>query len=209
MNKQTTKNDTDTLKAMTVVTGFLAMLSLGFFTAATVTADTTYYYVNADGELRAEVADSPQQAIAQAENIKDNSGVIEADELDEEMSDNMDSMDDMNADMDSESDSFLYVDEDGNLESEDADTPAEALSEADDIKDNSGVIDEEDFNELADSNDSDDMNTDSSVTTMNMTTFAYVAMDGTLQFETAVDWQAAINQAMDIDPNSGVIVITR
>ena len=79
-------------------------------------------------------ADTPMEAMNEATDIKYNSGVIMAEEL----------YGQGGAAVSTESEAYLYVDEDGNLD-EAANTPLEAISEADDIMYNSGVIEAEDY----------------------------------------------------------------
>ena len=178
---------TKTLKNLTYTTGFLAVLSVGFFGASAVIADTSYYYVTADNELAMVTADTPMEAMNEATDIKYNSGVIMAEEL----------YGQGGAAVSTESEAYLYVDEDGNLDAEAANTPMEAISEADDIMYNSGVIEAEDYQELAgsDSESNQVMATGSN----NLNTYAYLTTSEEVSFVNATTWKAALTNANEID----------
>ena len=189
---------TKTLKTLTYTTGFLAMLSVGFFGASAVLADTTYLYVNTTGEVKTVMADNADEALMNATDRDPNSGVMLARQYENPVPNTTTATN-------GDDDEYLYVDEDGNLAAEDADTPAEAINEADDIKYNSGVIDADQYEDLAEDGESADTTT----TLVGMNTYAYVNMSDKIAYILASDWEAALTSANNIKYNSGVMLVTK
>ena len=179
-----------TLHYITYVSGFIAMMSLGLFTAGAVSANT-YIYETSAGELAMIEADSASAALMMADDIKYNSGVMAA----------ADYQDDAEYDSttDAASDAYLYVSADGDIEAEPADTATEAIDDADDRQTDSGVIVAEEYYELTGST--------SATTNGGEQTFAYVTMSGDIAYEMAADWESALMMANDIHYNSGVMEV--
>ena len=93
-------------------------------------ADEVYWYVDVNGNLRTEVADNPTQAIATAENIHPNSGVM------------LTSAQVAGASISTGDNTYWYVDVNGNLRTEVAASPSAAIAGAENIHPNSGVVDD-------------------------------------------------------------------
>jgi hypothetical protein len=179
-----------TLHYVTYLIGVLTIASLGFFGASAVLADTTYYYVTANEEIATVTADSSTMALNTAPNIKYNSGVIAADGLFGQGGDYVTA----------DSDTYLYVDASGNIDTESAASASAALNQTDvDARYNSGVIAAQDYYELA--------GEDVTTTANGMNTYAYVTANGNMEYVTAMNAEAALNQATDIRYNSGVILV--
>lgn len=192
----------NTLERMTLFTGIAAVMSGVLFTATLVSAQT-YYYVDTQGNLEAQEANSPAEAMMMAEDIAYNSGVIEADEY-EGMDADVDMSSDSDTTVSTDDDAYLYVDEEGDIDVEVADTPTEAINDADDIKYNSGVIDAESYAELSAQSTTVTTSNDSSMT-MDEGTYLYVTADGRLASEDADTAYEALNDAENIKYDSGVI----
>ena len=118
-------------KAQTILMVAL-ILGLGTVSAQTVQAADTeqeYLYVDVNGVLQVEVADSAAEALAQAENKHPHSGVMP-------VSANLVA----SAAVDEQEDSYWYVDTSGQLRVEVADSAEEALMHATDKHPHSGVV---------------------------------------------------------------------
>jgi hypothetical protein len=186
---------TKTLKTLTYTTGFLAMLSIGFFGASAVLADTTYLYVTTSGEVKTVQADNADEAMMNATDRDPNSGVMAATQYEDPVPTTTNTTA-------SDEDEYLYVDEDGNIAAEDAATPMEAITEADDIMDNSGVIAADEYEDLAD-------DATVAVTTFaGGNTYAFVTMTDEIDYVSAMSWEAALTNAVNIKYNSGVMLVT-
>lgn len=113
-----------------------ALLGVSAFVGVAL-ADEVYTYVDVNGNLQTEVADGPFEAIADAEDIAPHSGVILTSELgdDDVMLGNGQEV-------------YGYVDIYGNLQTELASTPQEALLEADNKMPHTGVILMSEFSDL-------------------------------------------------------------
>jgi hypothetical protein len=90
----------------------------------------TYAYINQDGELRVEEANTPAEAIRDAYRRAPNSGVMEISEK------NATSI--VPADVDTET--YAYVSTSGALKIQVAETPQEAIADAPDRAPDSGVM---------------------------------------------------------------------
>lgn len=168
------------IKAIALATTALLIAALLLLGASAVWADTTYYYVAADGNLEAQSAATPNEAMVTADDIAFNSGVITAeayqalsgdatvttaDTATEAMTGADDSQSNSGVtEADAyltlanqsvveangfNSDAYLYVTANGTLAAKTADTASEAISYADDIAFNSGVITAEAYLNLA------------------------------------------------------------
>jgi len=121
----------------TLLAGFALLTAVAL--SGVAFADTVYLYVDNTGSLRSQVADTPMQAIAEAENRDPHSGVIPAANM----------TGDANLAIggggffsdDSTLKEYLYVDIYGSLRSEFAHTPSQAIAQAELRATHSGVID--------------------------------------------------------------------
>lgn len=108
----------------------ITAIILGTASMAYAEDENTYLYISNTGEQMTEVADNPQEAILEAENRDPNSGVL----LIDVTPDILDTM------ADDEEEAYMYVDIYGNFRQEVAETPTEAILEAEGRDPNSGVI---------------------------------------------------------------------
>lgn len=89
-----------------------------------------YYYVNTAGEIRVESAETPTEAIVEAPARAPHSGVMEA----------MDAEASVITPVDADSETYTYVDVNGGLSLQVAESAQEALVLAEDRMPNSGVM---------------------------------------------------------------------
>ena len=131
-NKQTTQR----------LTVLLVLAVAAAVTAGVALADNTYLYVNTSGQLQSYQADTANEAITGPLNIADNSGVIlvsEYNDLAEEDNGTTYSSDGKTR--------YAYVSTSGNILYVMANSPTEAINSADNIADDSGVLETEEFDE--------------------------------------------------------------
>ncbi len=120
-------------KTFGVTVASLAVVLLGAAYSSNVAfaeGENTYMYVNTSGNVMTEVATNPAEALREAENIAPHSGVILIDNNPSVAAVAVDNQDEM----------YGYVDINGNLQTEVAETPREAINEAERIAPHSGVI---------------------------------------------------------------------
>lgn len=115
------------------------MFTYAFVSA--VNAQQLYMYVDTQGELQTETAETPTEAIVDADNRMHDSGVMllgtgGAVDFEEPYTDAGDVL----GAYDTDNEVYLYVDAYGNLQSEVAGTPVDAINEADNRKYDSGVM---------------------------------------------------------------------
>lgn len=100
---------------------------------------------------------------------------------------------------------YFYVNETGQLETEVAATPTEAINTPSDIKHNSGVILAEEYYDLLAASDPFDSDTNNTADGENL--YAYIATDGDMEYIAADTPTEAINGADNIKYNSGVQLV--
>lgn len=96
--------------------------------------EEVYLYVSSDNELEAQIADTPTEAINEADDRKYNSGVWNPEGT------VLGASVDVTTGTNSGEQLYGYIDANGVLRFESADTPTEAINDADNRKYNSGVI---------------------------------------------------------------------
>lgn len=107
-----------------------AFVAAGALAISPAYADEVYLYVDTSGSLSTEIADSPQEAINDAENIAMHSGVMVVEEAEASLL----------SVLDDEEQTYLYVDVSGTMQTVVAESPQAAIMEASDIAPNSGVL---------------------------------------------------------------------
>lgn len=124
--------------------GTFALFMAAFTLGATSFAEEVYLYVDTFGEVQTEVADNPTEAILEAENIDENSGVMEVTSQTELTTGTNVTLDEetytVSSAYDPSSEVYAYVDVNGNIQTEVAGTPTEAIVEADARAYDSGVM---------------------------------------------------------------------
>lgn len=112
------------LATVFVLSGLLAIGPSGLVSAQ------TYAYINQDGQLRVEEANTPEEAIRDAYRRAPHSGVMEIS--------GARAAGVVRADVDTET--YAYVSTSGELKTQVAETPEEAIADAPDRAPNSGVM---------------------------------------------------------------------
>lgn len=109
-----------------------ALMLAGLGAGAALAQEELYLYVATDGDLQPEVAETPAEAIATADDIALHSGVILAEQAAAAIP--------LVTLADADFETYLYVDVHGGIQTEDAATPAQAMNQAEDRDPNSGVM---------------------------------------------------------------------
>lgn len=110
----------------------LALVGFGLYSVDLAYAEdeNAYLYVDIYGNLQTEVAKTPTEAIIDAENRTEHSGVVIVDQT----PDTSDTL------SDNEEETYAYIDIYGNLRTEVAETPTKAIIEAENRAEHSGVV---------------------------------------------------------------------